>query len=314
MRIRGFKSAAVAALVCGWALAFVSGTGADTPASGEVSVIARLAPRVLRSTGDTRFTVTVEISNRGPATHVWITVGGGPWPDAGATLGGPLRFGLPTLAAPATFGPVYSTPMPAPPPWACARGPTPDSVQFDVAIPALAQTTLTVPIRGLVPSWPGTDYTPRLLWGVQSGNTFRRDQSVRLPRVRMRGPTGVRIRLRARPPASRRGAITIRGTTHPRVRGRVVELGARRALSRDRSGRITLVQIARVMTDSAGRFALRRWKPAAGIYQLRAHILRPGRGLQADSSCGPTLGIDPHHRVSTIRAHEQAQRRAGERR
>ena len=267
------------------------------PATGPgIAISVTVAPQVLSSVGGHSFTVSVRITNSGPATDVFLTLAGRPWPHAGSTQARPLNFGTPTVDAPATLKPIPPPPIPPLPPWSyCVRGQDYNYGQADVVMPAQSATTLTEPVTALLPAWRGTDYTPTLDWVTATGT----EVPIAVPTVTMQGPTGVRIQTETKPQGTQQHAIvsgtrvTISGSTDPRVRGAVVRVRAH--LFSNMNSQIpktVLLGIAR--TNAAGRFVIRGWRPkSTGGYQLESSISNVGPQLQPDSACVPTVWVRP---------------------
>ena len=267
------------------------------PATGPgIAISATVAPQVLSSLGGHSFTVSVRITNSGPATDVFLSLAGRPWPHAGTTRGRPLDFGTPTVDAPATLKPIPPPPIPPPVPWSyCVRGQDYNYGQADVVMPARSATTLAMPVTAVLPSWKGTDYTPTLNWETPTGTPV----PIAVPAVTMQGPTGVRIQIVTKPQGAQQHAIisgarvTISGSTDPRVRSAVVRVSARYfPTAYGKTPKTTLLGLVR--TNAAGQFVIRGWRPrATGAYQLLSSITNVDSQLQPDSTCAPTVWIQP---------------------
>src|SRR5947209_12600436 len=198
-----------------------SSIGSAHAATNEPQLAATVSRTTLHSRGARSFMLRVRIANSGPAQRVDVDVHGAAWPG-GQTAGGPLSFGAPSLEGPGTVT-VAAYSVPAILPYACARGPQFDRDALIVDVPAATTTTLVLPLRAVVPPWPGTDYTPAVSAIYADGT----DVGVSVPRVRMTGPTGFRIALAVKHPQTwiRAGTpVTIVGSTSPRVPNAFVRL------------------------------------------------------------------------------------------
>jgi hypothetical protein len=171
-------------------------------------------------------------------------------------------------------------------PWGCVRGVQDYGEGGTVSVPAQTTATMTVAVRTVVPAWPHTDYTPVVTW---SGRT------VDVPPIRVAGPTGVHIVVRAGTDHLPAGAsLTLRGATAPPLRRRVVSLSAAAFTWTDLNAPPRIVLRRRVRTDRSGRFVMRGLRPAiSGMYQFRARVVHPGPGLAPDRSCGPVIRVNP---------------------
>jgi hypothetical protein len=300
-----FSPAAAAAILL-LASPLVAGSGSAAhavPAPGTPLVTATVSPSALSSTGVRAFDLVLHIHHFGEAQTLGIEVSSNGWPGPRNGLGGPLAFGTPSMLGP---GSVHLQPAPVPPlaAGACVRGVAYDFTLLSVALPAGSSTAVQLPVTAIVPAWPGTDYTPRVLLNFDRAGT---EDVVAVPPVRMTGPTGFRIDLSTRPPASaiRTGrSVTITGKTSPAVRHAIVRVSVRSAPRKraDMPGRAHLVAIAR--TDGTGRFRVAAWRPpGAGDYQLLATIAHPGHGLMHDTTCPTQLYVRPHPASRPPHAH-----------
>jgi hypothetical protein len=294
-------AAAVAVLIS----ALLAGRGGDVraaPAPGTPPVTATVAPSTLSSTGVHSFTLTLSVHNFGEAQTLGIEVSSHEWAGQNQ-LGGPLAFGSPSMLGPGSVQqrPAAVPPLPA---GACVRGVADDFRLLAVTLPARSSTAVQLPVTAILPAWPGTDYTPRVMLNFDRPGT---EDLVAIPRVRMTGPTGFRIDLSTRPriTAIRAGrGVTIAGATSPAVRHAIVRVTVRSApLNRaEMPGRAHLVALAR--TDGRGRFRVGGWKPRrSGEYQLLATIARPGRALMHDSTCPARVFVRPRRAARTPHAH-----------
>ncbi len=285
--------ACVAAVALTWA-APLSSSGADGRiATSAAEVTASVSTRTLRSNGERSLELFLHVNNEGEAQTVGIEVGGGEWPYQ--TFGGPLAFGAPSMQGPGAVR-LGSAPVPAFLGSSCARGNPIDFTLLLVTVPAQTSTTVELPVTAIVPSLPGTDYTPRVLLNWDNPPAARR---ISVPPVRMTGPTGFTIRLKTRPAGTIRAGrrVAILGSTSPAVRHASVRVSVRRApVDGTRTpGPAHLIGVVR--TDGGGRFSVARWTPsAAGAYQVLARIAHPGGGLMHDSTCPIAVSVGPRRR------------------
>ena len=264
----------------------IAGVSASAAAS-EPQLTATVSHTRLHSRGNHSFALRVRIANDGPAQRVVFDVAGARWPG-GQTGGGPLRFGQPSMDGPGTVTPAAFS---VPPifPYACFRGPAYDFDILVVNVPAQTTTTVVVPLRAVVPPWPGTRYTPTVNATYADGTQV----GVGVPRVKMPGPTGFRIALRVRHPRTlirARTPATIAGRTFPTVPNALVRVTVRR-IGTHSLGSLFTTLVETTRTNSSGRFRA-GWRPRSrGIYLVAARIPDPGPGLLRDATCPTSVSV-----------------------
>lgn len=163
------------------------------------------------------------------------------------------------------------------------HGYEPVTAQVDLVVPANTRTALVASYRaGAFTPWPGASIGVRVraLRRLSNGrvgtlSVAERDVPTPKPRLRLQR-SGVRLALWTRPHSD----STINGRASRTVRGRPITVAGstwphlskeriRLAVVAPRSSR--LQTLARVRTDSRGRFRYRGWRPRAlGRYQLWA--------------------------------------------
>jgi hypothetical protein len=178
----------------------------------------------------------------------------------------------------------------------CAHGWEIAVQRLDLTFPPNSSTDITAPyLRSRVLPWPGADYRIRLvalpLDAMGERDTTRPSIVAVAPRIRVRGPVGVRIitHVLPKPYASHRfrlgDAVTIRGRTTPILRRRVL-------VFRSRHGE-HVTTIARLRTDSRGRFGPFRWRPRhTGFYSHWLAYRGPAHAhVRSDRSCPQPLRV-----------------------
>lgn len=277
-----------------------SEAGAETSTRDQLRVVVSAAPQELRVAGRPQHAeYELRITAGAQDQRFALQVSPPRFPGEGALFEGPSIFRL--EGAGRTGYSIVDNVIPAcTPSFRAIHGVELQSRTVDLTVPANTQSVLRVrfPVATHDAPWVNTDLrpkftvTPKLVEPVEDGpTTISAPFALQVPRPRVIGPRGVEIRLAttpvtepflsASPPSfTRRQVFRVSGTTSPPLRRQVMRL---RAVTPTSKGQ--LATVARVRTDTRGRFVY-RWRPRRkGTYQLSAFYRSQQRGLADDRTC-----------------------------
>lgn len=183
------------------------------------------------------------------------------------------------------------------------HGYEPRNAEYELSAPARTESVLVARYRlGDVVPWADSDFrltfiaSPRIA-GRPAGTIGER-RVIKPPRPRLIGLAGTRIEMWTTPastptPARADRAVMRRGA-RVSVEGRVVPTSPslRVALKYVRPGSRSLRALAKVRTDSRGRFGYQGWRPRwRGSYEVWAFTPRLSAERQADYMCPLSLSV-----------------------